>query len=478
MPEPIHPSKLEEILKDVSNVPDPDVEFINSLRNRFVTEGHASAQKNQETHMKKIFSKRLTWAFAILTLIMLVIVFTRPTVVNALKRLFGYVPNVGIIDQSSEIRVLAEPITQVREGYTVTIEQAVLNNEKTMIVYSYILPPNFSMPDAINTTSTEAPYLLLPDGTRLDIETARHVVNYDCPQCYLRYLMEFSAISNDINEATLVLPDLIAVPSNTAPADWTFQIKFRPANPTDIMPVIIEEVTPIPTNIGTNAPTQTINENGITNTFDKFVELPDGYILYGHTSWTNPNFLPYSVIVSLLSIKDATGKELPFDYAEQEKYAEPNELRAYWAYKINTIDFIAPVQLSFGIVASLPADNGSFIFDPGPNPQLGQKWEINQDVIVNGEVVHVLTAEQGGIELGYFLFQMQSDSNIVSATIIDLAHPPLGGGGGGGSFPIVGDPFYTGFGYSILPIPEGPLTFTFTNVGLVQSGDWTLTWSP
>jgi hypothetical protein len=244
------------------------------------------------------------------------------------------------------------------------------------------------------------------------------------------------------------------------------------------MPVIIEEVTPLPTSIETNAPTQIVNENGIANTIDKFVALSDGYILYGHTSWTNPNFLPYSVIVSLLSIKDATGKELPFDYAQQEEYSEPNELRAYWAYKINSVDFVAPVQLSFGIVASLPVDSGSFTFDPGPNPQLGQKWEINQDVMVNGEVVHVLSAEQGGIEPGTFLFQMQSDSNIVSASIIDLAHPPLGGGGGGGTFPIVGDPFYTGFSYSILPIPEGTLTFTFTDVGLVQPGDWTLTWSP
>lgn len=136
-----------------------------------------------------------------------------------------------------------------------------------------------------------------------------------------------------------------------------------------------------------------------------------------------------------------------------------------------------PLRLSFVVTANLPVDGGSFIFDPGSNPQLGQKWDINQDVIVNNETVHILSAEEGGIEEGYFLFTMQSDSNIVSAAITDLAHPPVGGGGGGGGIPEAGVPFRSGFGYQ-MPLPQGPYTLTFTNVTILVSGDWTLTWSP
>jgi hypothetical protein len=137
----------------------------------------------------------------------------------------------------------------------------------------------------------------------------------------------------------------------------------------------------------------------------------------------------------------------------------------------------APVTLSFAVTASVSADGGSFTFDPGPDPQLGQKWDINQDVTVNNEIVHVLTAEQAGIEEGYFMFTMQSDSNIISAAVIDLAHPPMGGGGGGGGLPEAGVPFASGFGYQ-LPLPQGPLTLTFTNVEMLIPGDWTLTWTP
>ena len=475
MPEPIHPSELEKTLKDVISVPEPDTEFLNSLRARFVAEGHASATKNQEIQMRqKTFSKRLAWGLAVLALVALVVLFTQPTVVNALKRLFGYVPNVGIIDQSSEVRILTGPVTMTRDGFIVIVDQAVLNGEKAMVVYSYITPVDYVFPEH-SVSTTREPFLTLPDGTRLDVLRARHVASSDCPQCYLRYLMEFDPIPADVNEVILEIPDLVSIPDNAAPQDWKMPLKFKPADPSDIAPVIEQIVTPAPTVVSAVAPTQGLNTYGITITLDKFVELPDGYILYGNTSWTDQIIRPYGVSSELAFIKDANGVEIPYDYADTDMFSEPGELRVYWAYKVGP-DITPPLTLSFVMLATIPADGGSFTFEPGPDSQLGQTWDINQDVMVNGEVIHVFTAEQAGIEPGFFLFSMQSDSNIVGASVIDLDHPPLGGGGGGG-IPSVGAPFNAGFGYQI-PIPQGPLTLTFTNVQLLLPGDCTLTWSP
>ncbi len=478
MPEPIRPSELEEVMKDVVNVPEPDAEFMNSLRARFIAEGHASAKKNQETQMKKIFSRRLTWALVVLVLVSLVVLFTRPTVVIALKRLFGYVPGVGIVDQSSGLRVLSEPITITREGVTANIEQAVLNKEKTVIVYSYIISEGYAFdPTAPNTVWDErTPFLSLPDGSRFDLVQVSQTSTMDCPQCAMRFSMEFAAIPEHVMEVTLELPSLTAVPVGAAPQDWKFSLKFKVADPADIAPVIEQVVTPVPTAAGSEVSTLPVIPYGITNNIDKFVALPDGYILYGSTAWTDPQIKPYGVFPLLASIKDAAGTEIPFEYADAGIYSEPDELRVYWAYKIGST-FTAPLTLSFAMTASIPADGGSFIFDPGPNPQLGQKWDINQDVTVNGEVIQVLTAEEAGIEPGYFMFAMQSDSNIVGAAIADLNYPMMGGGGGGGGMPGERVPFFSGFGYQV-PIPQGPLTMTFINIEVVVSGDWTLTWSP
>ncbi len=475
MPEPIQSSELEKIVKEVSAVPEPDAGFVNSLRARFVAEGHASAIKHQEIQMKnRSLKKRLAWAVAAVALVTLVFLSTNPTVVNALKRLFGYVPNVGIIDQTTDLRVLTEPVTLTRDGFVVTVEQAVLNGEKTIIVYSYITPSDYVFPENSFTT-TLPPFLILPDGTRLDVMQARHVASSDCPQCYLRYLMEFAPLPADVSEVTLEIPDLVAIPDNTAPRDWKFQLKFKLADPADVAPVFEQVVTPIPTDISADTPTQNANTYGITNSLDKFVAVPDGYILYGSTSWTDPSIPPYGVSTELAFIKDANGVDVPFDYADAGMVSEPGELRYYWAYKIGS-GFKPPLTLSFVLLASLPADGGSFLFEPGPNPQIGQTWDIDRDVTVNNEIIHVLSVEQAGIEPGFFQFTMQSDSNIVGATVIDLDHPPLGGGGGGG-IPTAGVPFRVGYMYQP-PIPTGPLTLTFTNVQLLLPGDWSLTWSP
>jgi hypothetical protein len=224
-------------------------------------------------------------------------------------------------------------------------------------------------------------------------------------------------------------------------------------------------------------PAQSVNPYGITNSLDKFAALPDGYILYGNISWTDSLIPPYGANALLAGIKDANGKEIPFEYADPGIYPAQDELRQYWAYKLNETNLAAPLSLSFVVEASLSADGGSFTFDPGPDPQLGQKWDINQDVVVNNETIHVLFAEQAGIEEGYFLFTMQSDSNIVNAAITDFAHPPVGGGGGGGGIPEAGVPFSSSFGYQ-MPLPQGPFTLTFTKVGVLVPGDWTLIWTP
>lgn len=476
MPEPKHSSELEKAVKDVTTVPEPDAEFIHSLRARFVAEGHASAIQHQEIQMKqRSTTKRLEWAAVAFVLVALAVLSTNPTVVNALKRLFGYVPNVGIIDQSSQVRMLTEPITITRDGYTVIVEQAVLNDEKTAIVYSYSLPPDYVFFDNDSVTNG-SPFLTLPDGARLDIMTGRHLASTDCPQCYLRYLMEFPPLSADINEVTLEIPDLAAAPDDTTPTDWKFQLQFKPADPADIAPVIEQVITPVPTALHTDAPTPSVNTFGIINSLDKFVALPDGYILYGHTTWTDTSIPPYGVSAELAIIRDAAGKEIPFDYEMADTNPAPGELSVSWAYKVG-MDFTAPLTLDFVMLASVPADGGSFTFDPGPDPQPGQKWNIDQDVTANGQIVHVLSAELVDSESGFFIFSMQSDSNITGVAVMDLVHPPLGGGGGGGGIPSVGAPFNSGLGYQG-PIPPGPLTLTFTNLQLLVPGDWAVNWGP
>jgi hypothetical protein len=477
MPEPIQSSELEKAVRDVSAVPEPDAEFVNSLRARFIAEGHASAIKHQEIQMKnRSLTKRLTWAMAVFLLVALVLLSTNPTVVNALKRLLGYVPNVGIIDQSSQVRVLSEPVTVTRDGFTLTVEQAVLNNGMMTIVYSYVMPADFVYVPNPNGIFGEASYLVLADGTRVDVVAGKQVSTAECPSCSIRYAIDLVPVPSGVESATFVVPTLVMMQAGAAPEDWNIPLKLKPAGPDDFAPVIELEVTPQPTATQSVSatPTEAVNTYGITNALDKVVVLPDGYVLYGITAWSDASVLPYGAGAILANITDANGADVPYDYADPGIYTLTSDQKIYWAYKVGR-DVATPLTLNFVMTASLPADGGSFTFDPGPNPQMGQKWDINQDAVVNGQVVHVLSAEQGGIEPGFFMFSMKSDGNIVGASIIDFAHPPEGFGGGGGGVPET--TFAAGFQYQ-MPMPQGPFTYTFTNIQIIIPGDWKLTWNP
>ena len=54
----------------------------------------------------------------------------------AIGRSLGYIPGVGIIEQGAPIRVLAEPVSQTREGITLTVDQAYLTPERTILSYT------------------------------------------------------------------------------------------------------------------------------------------------------------------------------------------------------------------------------------------------------------------------------------------------------------------------------------------------------
>src|SRR5512133_756622 len=55
--------------------------------------------------------------------------------VYALGRTLGYMPAVGLVDNSSGIRMLAEPVAETREGVTLTVSSVFVYNDRVELVY-------------------------------------------------------------------------------------------------------------------------------------------------------------------------------------------------------------------------------------------------------------------------------------------------------------------------------------------------------
>ena len=91
------------------------------------------AAYQKEKRMRPV--RRITAAIFMVLLAFTILFLTVPDVVMAMRRIFGFIPGAGIIDQSATIRVLAESVSMTRDGITLTVEQAILTSDKTVIVY-------------------------------------------------------------------------------------------------------------------------------------------------------------------------------------------------------------------------------------------------------------------------------------------------------------------------------------------------------
>ncbi len=86
------------------------------------------------------------------------------SVAYAIGKVTGYIPGVGLVNQSASLRMLAEPVRVKQKGLRVTIQKLVTNVDRTFVAYRV---------DGISPSTTgfpmcgEMPSLQLPDGSTL-----------------------------------------------------------------------------------------------------------------------------------------------------------------------------------------------------------------------------------------------------------------------------------------------------------------------
>ena len=165
-------------------------------------------------------------------------------VVYALGRMTGYIPGIGFV-QTQSLRVLAEPVSQTRDGITVTLEQVIADSERTVVVYKTegltIAAANSKGEGA---TFGSAPYLRLPDGTLLAeapeigyAGTPEPLIADEHTQGgwpnYVRRLV-YPPVPQKAQELMLLIPVIQTMPAGAAPENWTFIFQLKPA-PADMI---------------------------------------------------------------------------------------------------------------------------------------------------------------------------------------------------------------------------------------------------
>ena len=356
---PVTP-EFDEMMIALFEMPEPETSFASDLREQFVTTGAAMADRNKIGARIIPVSPRLAWGAVLgLILVVLMLLGTAPSVATALKRLLRYIPNAGSVEQSTTLRMLAEPIHVQREDVTVTVEQLVAGGEKTVVVYRHIGPEvDYEQYVPPSEYKDDRPALILPDGSRLEVRFGRRLPSNGNG---ILYALEFDPIPSDVMELTLALTRLAGLPPGAGPEDWEIPLKLKPAPEGTGYPVIeVPETAPVqPSPVGGEF--KSIAGYGISLAIEKYAELPDGYLLEGSLRWTDPRISEFGVIPLKTYLLDANGNEVAREDAVSETTPAWNSKFYPLAYKLTGKDYAWPLTLVVDAVEVRFPANAQFL---------------------------------------------------------------------------------------------------------------------
>ncbi len=430
-------------------------------------------------------------------------------VVYAIGRITGYIPGIGFV-QDNSLRVLAEPVSQSRAGITVTIEQVIVDPERTVIVYKTeglsLAAANSQGEGAVLGS---AAFLRLPDGTLLgetpDIGyagTPEPLINDEHTQGgWPNYVwrLVYPPIPAKVDEAMLLIPVLQTMPAGAAPENWalTFRLKPAPANMT-MAPVIAftppatpGDGTPATREIAVSTLSSAATHNGFTLQLENVVELEDGFVFTGSLSWEDTVFPAGKGMISGMvtpTLTDPGNQDIPIEEVQVANGYSADEHKLAWSFRTNRKNFSGPLVFSVPAVNTtiLPPET-DFELDLGPAPQVGQEWDVKRDFVFAGHTIHLssvqLLTNSDPCWKYEVAFNFASDEEGISAFITDTVPQPTpgqpcpAGGGGGGGGPADPKTFSTGTTYS--GIPTGLHHFTIrASIPYLITGPWQVTWTP
>lgn len=453
--------QFEKSVRDSFGVPE--------IRSEFVDEVYSDLMKRAAAKSQRRFSFyrwRLAWAaaFGIVSLLIIGTLIIGPQrVYGAVLQLFGYIPEVGIVDQTSSIRLLAEPVSITRNGVTVSVNQAVLTATETRLDFGVSGVPLSAYPTEEGISGcVEREYLLLPDGSKADVN---------------------APIPAEVNEATFVLPCVFNTLPGTVPTDWELPLRFTAAPP-DLIILPVIDVTPkvsttdINPGLNSTAPAENLNESTqAVVSVDKIIETGDGYILLGYVRPNLPeaNWLE---ITGIPTIKDAYGRKVSYTFPSDVQPFDdpaPGQGGYFWAIQFNGAGVKFPITISFsGVIISeiAPEASAAITIDVGANPQPGQILEVNRDVQISGNTIRLISVT---INSDGYSFRIDPGMNLIGVDVQIEGYQAIGGGGSGST--TNGMEFTTSLVYQDLP--KGELVIQFLHPRAASPAQtWQAVWQP
>lgn len=511
----LNPSpEFEEKVRRAVDVPNPNPEFVNKLRNEL-------AQRPVKTKPRFLF--RPAWAVAFVLLLALVI-FSLPGIAAAIGRLLGYVPGVGLVENTGRLRILKESISVTREDVTLTISYVLVDKDHIELIYDVqgISAENDGWQAADAATNPTAfcggvnigdspnkdgdARLRLPDGTLLARDyTGKYPQNVFA----MKPVYEVS-LPEEITEMTLILKCIPWARRDAVPENWEVPVQLIPVpegmilgspvieveQPTEAQPAE-ETVIPSPVAEVSNLPAPLVKM-----TLEKIVPMESANIFYFSLDMENRDPSLVSIMPVNAYIVDAQGQKIDLigGFAWQPFEHRPGSLFEYRSASKpadgpltvvveNAVAYYAPLHVD---IPQATAEEMSFTFDAGTDPQRGQTWDLNDEFEIAGYNFRVTSARaviwedvqepsfidgSQGYDFGY-QFTVETDPSVKMTAEMDImSESPM-------CWLTTGVPHIPS-GSSLLytqlcrdAYPSGLIRVTIWQLAVLLENTWQTTWTP
>ena len=462
-------------------------------------------------------------AFVLLAALLLV---STPRVVSALRQLFGYVPEVGLVENTGSLRMLAEPVSVTRDGVTLTVKNVFVYPDRVELIYEStgIDPANDGSQARDYSTNPTAfcggvnigetaikdgdARLLLPDGTVLE----REYTGVYPQNAFAMTPVYQVAIPPNVTEMTMILNCIPWARRGVVPENWEvpFELALVPAGtvvgspvievaqPTEtpaISPTSVSPATALP---ATEQPVPSFPQ--VTMRLEKIAPLESAVVFYFSMDMPDRDPSLVSIMPKDVYIIDSTGQRIQliatwpwqpfehrpgslFEYVSTSKPADgPLTLIVE-----DSIAYYAPLYVE---PRQATHEEMSFTFDAGADPQHDQTWEMDHAFEIAGYPFKVTSARavvwddvkvpefidgSQGFDYGY-QFSIQGKSPVKMNVELDIISDKCGF--------TVGVPFMPE-NSSLLntqlcrdEFPKGQVTVLIREISVLLKNTWQATWTP
>lgn len=454
--------ELEDQIREVVRVPDPNPEFAAHLRGRLASLSVTPARPR--------FRLNLAWGLGI-ALAVLVIAASLPGAASAIRQLFGFIPGIGPVEQGTAQKVLEAPVMVTRDGVTLTIEQVIAYDDRVELSYRVDGLPAGQEPTGADACGGPDmyPVLSLPDGSQVPAEPM--ALGGEMLAAGYRMGHGFdAAFPAEASGATFHLKCLQNAQPGAAPEDWAVPFQLAAA-PTD-QPVgkLLEPG---------NAPV-VVEPAGVDTSFTFLGGAlhDDGYHFFFRFSAadTAPDFM--TARPAAMYLIDSSGQRV--DLINTLPWS-PFEAVDIWEYRAAMPPAPGPVTVHIdGVAVYYLGQAAAFEFAPGEDAQVGQTWVLDERFTIGGHDLTVSSAEMVELEghRGFDFTIEAGDPDLkFTAELLDVHSFDQGFEmWSTTSMPAPASAITTGFVYESAVPPM--LAATFNTITVTEPGAWIVEWTP